>query len=219
MRKSIAMLTSTLALATSLSANEGEKSFHLQGGEWQLFGFNEEIDLKETFVGHNIKILYTYDNVNLNWLGYSTEYAMRVALEDANYTVVDRVPPNQGFWVKSYEDSDITVVPYSPIIVESFDPHIIVDENDTVETSIDLSSKLGDTLVIDVKSDTQVFTAISQETSFTTGTEAGVTLHLDVTGNSLGADQFSVIITDISGDHNYTKELFFDVSVELNSTN
>jgi hypothetical protein len=108
MKKKLAFLGSTLALASSLMAQDG---LSIKGNSWQLFGFNEEIDLIKSFAGSPVKIIWAYDNANENWVAYSPQYAMKVALEDANYTVVDKLMPNQGFWVQSYEDINVSLEP------------------------------------------------------------------------------------------------------------
>ena len=107
MTKKLALLSSTLALTTGLVANQFQ--LPIKADAWQLFGFNQEIDLEKTFSGTPVKIVWAWDNQDEKWVSYSPQYAMKMALEDANHTVVDRLHPNQGFWIQSYEDINVTV--------------------------------------------------------------------------------------------------------------
>jgi len=111
MKKKLALLTSTLALTTGLIANQTAPKIDLsiKGQAWQLFGFNQEIDLKKTFAGTPVKIIWAWDNRNESWVSYSPEYSMKMALEDANHTVVNKLHQNQGFWIQSYEDVNVSI--------------------------------------------------------------------------------------------------------------
>jgi len=110
--KNITMFSSkialtSLALTAGLIANEPvdmEQNLPIKGEAWQLFGFNEEIDLDGTFNGTSVRVVWAWDNVEEDWVAYSPQYATKTALEDANHTMVDRLQPNQGFWIMSYED-------------------------------------------------------------------------------------------------------------------
>jgi hypothetical protein len=122
MRNKLAFLS--VATALSLQANplgnniDIEKTLHLTN-DWQLFGFNEEIDLEKSFGngGSLVKLVWAWDNDNSGWLAYSPEYSTRKKLEelsaDANISpsiqVVEQLAPNQGFWIMSYEPSDVPV--------------------------------------------------------------------------------------------------------------
>ncbi|EJF07260.1 hypothetical protein ThvES_00006500 [Thiovulum sp. ES] len=122
MRNKLAFLS--VATSISLFANplgnniDIEKTLHLTN-DWQLFGFNEEIDLEKSFGngGSLVKLVWAWDNNNAGWLAYSPEYSTRKKLEelsaDANISpsiqVVDQLAPNQGFWIMSYEPSDVPV--------------------------------------------------------------------------------------------------------------
>lgn len=222
MRKSIALFTSTIALTSSLISNEvAEPTLHVKGGAWQLFGFNEEIDLKETFNGENIKVVWTWDNhednvSTLPWKSYSTEYSMRVALTEGNYTIVDRIPPNQGFWIMSYEDVDVKVIPFNPIKVDGFQDFYTLQEGKQISGSIQISSKLNDELKVSIKNDySDIFTVTSLGSdTFPTDTVDGVTYEFSIYGESVGSEGFVLDITDVSGDHNYTHQLNIGVQVD-----
>jgi hypothetical protein len=125
MKKSLAFLSGVTALTLSLSASplgnntDIDKEIKLNS-KWQLFGFNEEIDLEKSFgsAGSLVKLVWGWDNQNEGWLAYSPEYSTRKKLEelaDANdtniekITVVDTLKPNQGFWIVSYEDTNVSI--------------------------------------------------------------------------------------------------------------
>ena len=234
MKKSIALFTSTLALTSSLISADDNMMFEpkpphmlLKGGVWQLFGFNEEIDLKETFSGYNIKAVWTWDNfeadgTNAPWKAYSTEFSMRKAFEENNMPIVDRVPPNQGFWVMSFNDVDIEVVPFNPIkidmmnIPESFK----VEEGQSVDGSIKIFSKTGDEIKVDIKNGSDLFTVTPASADyFTSDTESGVDYQFSIDGQESGQDSFVLQVTDIVNnanginDHNYTFDINIDVEV------
>jgi len=109
MNKKLAFLGSTLILASGLVANQPAQILKIPGNSWQLFGFNQEVDLDKTFIGTSVKIVWAWDNHKGDWVSYSPQYAMKMALKEQNLTFVDTLKPNQGFWVQSYDDVNVTV--------------------------------------------------------------------------------------------------------------
>jgi len=102
----------TVALTAGLIAVEPvdmEKKLPIKGEAWQLFGFNEEIDLVGTFSGTPVRVIWAWDNMNQSWVTYSPQYATKMALENADNTIIDKLHPNQGFWVMSYEDVEVNL--------------------------------------------------------------------------------------------------------------
>jgi len=235
MKKPIAILTSTIALTSSLiSANVGGQNneifepqtptLHIKGGAWQLFGCNEEIDLKETFNGQNVKVVWTWDNLQENWQAYSTEYAMRAALDEAGYDIKGVIPPNQGFWVMSYEDIDVDVIPFNPIDVNNYQDFYEVAEGEQIDGSIEIFSKQGDDIQVSIKNlsgDIFTVTSPAQNPALFTNedynTSDGVVYNFSIYGENAGNSGFSLLVTDISGDRNYTKE--FNIGVDVISYN
>ncbi len=234
MKKSIALL-SGLALTSALIAEVAPAEpqpphLFIKGGVWQLFGTNEEIDLGKTFAGKNVKVLWTWDNfeadgTNIPWKAYSTEFAMRQALEDGNFSVVNIIPPNQGFWVMSYEDIDVDIVPFNPIEFQ-FPANMPQDffsvpQGELIDSSIKLFSKLGDELQVKViNEDSDIFTVNYDSDIFPAGTTAeGVDYNFSISGDNVGTGQFTLVITDIVvgkdgiNDKNYTIEIPFKVDI------
>jgi hypothetical protein len=109
MRNSIKLFSSIAILSSSLFAVENAKSVHLGEMTWQLYGFNEEVDLVETLKGSPINILWSWNNDSGEWNGYSPEYTTRKKLSEQNITVVETLPSNQGFWIRSYEEIDLEI--------------------------------------------------------------------------------------------------------------
>lgn len=112
MKKSISILTTAMVLTSSLIANEPvdmNKIMPLKKETWNLFGFNEEVDLKGSFNGTSVQIVWAWNNADSSWVAYSPQYAMEKALKDANNVIVEKLQPNQGFWVRSYEDLEINL--------------------------------------------------------------------------------------------------------------
>jgi hypothetical protein len=106
LKKSIFLFSSVAVIGTSLFSNEMVRT--LPEANWQLLGYNQEIDLAESLKGTPVKIVWGWDNEKGDWIGYSPEYSTRKKLEDMNITVVDSFPANQGFWISSYEETDVT---------------------------------------------------------------------------------------------------------------
>ena len=113
-------LVASIALTTTLSAlDEPVKNpvIPIKGNAWQLFGFNQPIDLKATFNGTPVKVIWAWDNDLENWEAYSPQYAINMALKDV-YPNIEVLQPNQGFWVMSYEDTDVEMKGFLPPLFE-----------------------------------------------------------------------------------------------------
>jgi len=136
-------LIASVALTTTLSAlDEPVKNpvIPIKGNAWQLFGFNQPIDLKASFSGTPVKIIWAWDNKKEAWEAYSPQYAINMALENA-YPNVKSLKPNQGFWVMSYEDTEVEmkefILPLFEMCVDVNSPKYW--ENTTDETGANLT--------------------------------------------------------------------------------
>jgi hypothetical protein len=208
MKKSFIFLTS-LAMASQLFSNEPPKTLHLSGNQWQLHGYNEELDLKESFDGTSLKILWAWDNKEFKWVSYSPQYSMRVALSDGNHTIVDRVKPNQGFWLYSYEDIDVDLVEFNPIEIGYFDNLENIEVTTNKDLSLKVYSKLDEDLKVEViPKDNNIISANAQMNDFSGDTIDGIDFHYSVNGLNVGQTSLEIKVTNFSSnDINYTKTI------------
>ena len=80
---------------------------------WRLFGYDKGIkDINKTFgsLASKIKIVWYYDDKNLQWEAYSPDIN-NLNLIKQYYKVLKNVPKYRGFWVLGLKDANITLNP------------------------------------------------------------------------------------------------------------
>ncbi len=75
---------------------------------WNIYGVSKELN-PSTFNNQNIKIIWTFNNKLNSWRGYSSHTDIQNLIHDMGLEKITKILPNEGFWLQSMSDINLTL--------------------------------------------------------------------------------------------------------------